>query len=512
MPIMESAQPGQRTFPAAVGSKNNGSEPAPLWLMAGIHFVGFGVWFCWVLIVIYLHHVGVGLSFTELFSLLAISGLAAGCVGLTLGFGVSSDPQQPMLGWCLLSLLIPALGLSWLLAQAVPLLWQLQLLALLNGAGAGGCSVLVHRLGLSGGEDRTALLMAVGHWGIVLGFLLLPLLLLLPLSGQGAVTVLWSSHFFARLAPGTELWLAWIGIFWSGFIALLVVLWAIQQRRNWRQFGFSALAFGRAFFTGLMLAAVGAWAILPAEAGGSGLAPPKELLLLAVAAAALFFTSYSASNGERQNALLHLRRTDAWVLSLLWVMSQGSFLGLAAAFPLTVERLFVGAAAPGYPGVFIYAWMLPMLGILVRPLGTWGAARWGGALTTQMCILVLVVAAAGAAYWVAQAQGSTQPTQYFAGFMLAFALLFVAAGVAQSALVTVVQAIGSLRAWMWLSAMAAFGVFYICLALAEKLERGEGVQAMAGFAIFYALCAVVNSWFYLRGSKSTKPFKHRPVQ
>src|SRR5690625_7853688 len=83
--------------------------------------------------------------------------------------------------------------------------------------------------------------------------------------------------------------------------------------------------------------------------------------------------------------------------------------------------------------------------------------------------------------------------------MLGFALLFVAAGVAQSALARDVEAVASSTAWVWLSAMAAFGVFYICLTLAEQLERGKGVQALAGFALFYALCGVANVWRYVRG-------------
>lgn len=506
MLTMENARPEESTFqpPAPAG----GTQPMSLWFVAGVHFAGFGLWFCWALVAVHLHHVGAGLDFMERFSLLAIGGLAAGCVGLTLSFGAQPDGYRSMLGWCLLTLLIPALGLTWVLGQATAPLWQWQLLSLLSGAGAGGCSAAVHRSRPRGDEiSGTALLMAVGHWGIVVGFLVLPLLSLLPLSSQGAVSVLWSSHFFARLAPGTELWLAWNGAFWSAIVVFLLVFWMRHQRRvGWRLLAKDAarsgLHFYRAFFFGLGLAAMGAWLVLPSAAGGSGLSPSKELLLLVLGALALMPALFAARRGGQSRIFARLRNADTWALALLWVMSQGSFLGLAAAFPLTVERLFVGSAAPGYPGAFVYAWMLPLLGILVRPLGTWGAARWGGAHTTQVCVLAMVAASAGAAYWVAQAQGSAQPTRYFAGFMLAFALLFVAAGVAQSALANAVEAVASTRGWVWLSAMAAFGVFYICLTLAEKLERGEGVQALVGFALFYALCAVANAWLYVRGSKS----------
>lgn len=513
MPTKENALPEHVIYPPPALSPVGGTQPMSLWFVAGVHFAGFGLWFCWALVVVHLQHVGAGLDFMERFSLLAIGGLAAGCVGLTLSFGVQPGGHRSMLGWSLFTLLIPALGLTWMLGQVTAPLWQWQLLALLSGAGAGGCSASVHRSRPRDGGSRdsgirgTALLMAVGHWGIVVGFLVLPLLSLLPLSRQGTVSVLWSSHFFARLAPGTELWLGWNGVLWGVLVAFLLVLWLRHpQRVDWRSsvkdIARSGLHFYRAFFFGLSLAAMGAWLVLPSTAGGSGLSPSKELLLLVLVALALMPTLFAAHRGGQSQIFARLRNADTWALALLWVMSQGSFLGLAAAFPLTVERLFVGSAAPGYPGAFVYAWMLPLLGILVRPLGTWGAARWGGALTTQLCVLAMVVASAGAAYWIALAQGSPQPARYFAGFMLAFALLFVAAGVAQSALVSAVEAVASPRAWVWLSAMAAFGVFYICLTLAEKLERGEGVQALTGFALFYALCAVANAWLYMRGARS----------
>lgn len=519
MPTTERIRLRQSDYQSSALASDCGVQSLPLWFVAGVHFAGFGLWFCWTLVAVHLHHVGAGLAFMERFSLLAISGLGAGCVGLTLSLGAhparreESGEYGVMLGWSLFTLLLLSCGLTWLLSQVVAPVWQWQGLALLCGAGAGASSALVHQLRPhSRGQRRVgasdaALLMAVGHWGIVMGLLVLPLLVLLPLPSQGVVSVLWTSHFFARLAPGTDLWLAWSGAFWGAITVLLLAFWLRHQRRgSWCVSVPVAVRSGwyfyRAFFFGLTLAALGAWLVLPSSAGGSGLVPPKELLLAVLIALALVPMLLAARTGRQTPSLDHLRRVDTWALALLWVMSQGSFLGLAAAFPLTVERLFVGSAAPGYPGVFVYAWMLPLLGILVRPLGTWGSARWGGALTTQICIVIMVAASVAAAYWVYQAQGSAQPARYFSGFMLGFALLFVAAGVAQSALARDVEAVASSRAWVWLSAMAAFGVFYICLTLAEQLERGKGVQALAGFALFYALCGVANVWRYVRGPRS----------
>jgi NNP family nitrate/nitrite transporter-like MFS transporter len=41
-------------------------------------------------------------------------------------------------------------------------------------------------------------------------------------------------------------------------------------------------------------------------------------------------------------------------------------------------------------------------------------------------------------------------------------------------------------------------VFYIPQLLGEQLVHGTPAQAMLGFAVFYAVCLLLNGWFYLR--------------
>ena len=56
----------------------------------------------------------------------------------------------------------------------------------------------------------------------------------------------------------------------------------------------------------------------------------------------------------------------------------------------------------------------------------------------------------------------------------------------------------------WTSAIAAYGAFVAPIVIGEQIKAGTPQYAMYGFAIFYALCLVLNWWFYLRRNAYVK--------
>ena len=50
----------------------------------------------------------------------------------------------------------------------------------------------------------------------------------------------------------------------------------------------------------------------------------------------------------------------------------------------------------------------------------------------------------------------------------------------------------------WTSAVAAYGSFIAPEVIKGQIKAGTPEYAMYGFAIFYAVCLVLNWWFYLR--------------
>ena len=58
----------------------------------------------------------------------------------------------------------------------------------------------------------------------------------------------------------------------------------------------------------------------------------------------------------------------------------------------------------------------------------------------------------------------------------------------------------------WTSAIGAYGSFIALVVIGQQNKAGSLEYAMYGFAIFYALCLVLNWWFYLRdGSEIRTP-------
>lgn len=50
----------------------------------------------------------------------------------------------------------------------------------------------------------------------------------------------------------------------------------------------------------------------------------------------------------------------------------------------------------------------------------------------------------------------------------------------------------------WTSAVAAYGAFIAPVVIGGQIKAGSPENAMYGFAVFYAICVVINWWFYLR--------------
>lgn len=56
----------------------------------------------------------------------------------------------------------------------------------------------------------------------------------------------------------------------------------------------------------------------------------------------------------------------------------------------------------------------------------------------------------------------------------------------------------------WTSAVAAYGSFVAPIVIGEQVKAGTPEVAMYGFAVFYALCLILNWWFYLRPNAYVK--------
>lgn len=196
-------------------------------------------------------------------------------------------------------------------------------------------------------------------------------------------------------------------------------------------------------------------------------------------------------------------------------MTFGSFIGFSAAFPLAIKVIFgfthvIGpngdlvhtAINPNGPSALMFAWMGPFIGALIRPVGGWIADKIGGAKITQIVSMVMIASALGVAYFMSMAFQSATPEIYFVPFFILFIILFTATGVGNGSTFRTIAVVFDKEqagpALGWTSAVAAYGAFIIPKVFGEQIKATTPENALFGFVIFYAICLVLNWWFYMR--------------
>jgi NNP family nitrate/nitrite transporter-like MFS transporter len=206
-----------------------------------------------------------------------------------------------------------------------------------------------------------------------------------------------------------------------------------------------------------------------------------------------------------------LRRLHTWVMSLLYVMTFGSFIGYSFVFGLLIKDVFGrlpgGAPNPNAPSPTL-AFLGPLVGSLSRPVGGWLSDRFGGARVTQASTLAMVGAALGAAWGLSGVSSLAAPEARFVPVFACFLVLFVTAGVGNGSTFRMIPAIfgpkdaGPVLAWT--SAVAAYGAMLVPDAFRPQVAKGTPEVALYAFAAFYVLCLAVNGAFYARRSARTR--------
>jgi NNP family nitrate/nitrite transporter-like MFS transporter len=135
-------------------------------------------------------------------------------------------------------------------------------------------------------------------------------------------------------------------------------------------------------------------------------------------------------------------------------------------------------------------------------VGGWISDKVGGSIVTQIISVVMVAASVTTGYVMMLAYNSTDPNTYFAPFLILFIIMFAASGIGNG---STFRSIGFIFNQQqkgpvlgWTSAVAAYGAFIAPRVMGQEIQAGTPEVAMYGFAMFYALCLVVNWWFYLR--------------
>ena len=500
-----------------------------LWISIPSLLCGFAVWLYWGIITVQMLNLGFPYAKSELFSLMAIAGLTGATLRIPSSFFVRPFGGRNVIFFTTALLMLPAIGTGIALQDKTTPLWVFQLLALLSGFGGGNFASSMSNINFFFPKKQQGLALGLnaglGNFGVTTMQILVPLFMTFGLfGGEPMILENTSGTLIGKIPAGTESYIHNAGFLWLLFLVPLAFAGWLGMN-NLRASHVSPEIPGPlgafAGMTGMLFVALatatfGLWLLLPEKVNGSGFGVPKEIvLLIVITLTVVLLKKIPGSIGQtldRQYKIFGNKHT--WAMSVIYTMTFGSFIGFAASFPLSIKVIFGyqhlmvdgvmnhDSINPNGPSALMYAWMGPFIGALIRPVGGWIADKIGGALVTQICAVVMVGAAVGVAYYMQLAYQSASPEEFFAPFFILFLVLFAATGIANgSTFRTISMVFNKEQAGPvlgWTSAVAAYGAFYIPKVLGEQIKATTPEVALYGFAAFYAVCIVINWWFYLR--------------
>ena len=504
-----------------------------LWISIPSLLCGFAIWLYWGIITVQMLNLGFAFEKSELFTLMAIAGLTGATLRIPSSFFIRLAGGRNTIFFTTALLILPALGTGIALKNPDTPLWTFQLLALLSGLGGGNFASSMSNISYFFPKKSQGLALGLnaglGNFGVTTMQILVPLVMTFALFGAmgGGSLILenTSGTLIGKIPAGSETWIQNSGFVWLLILVpLALVSWFgmnnIRTPDVSPDIGSPLKAFSvitAMLMIGFITAGFGLWLLLPESANGSGFGIPKEIVLVLVIVLTLFalkmLPGQVGENLERQYRIFGNQHT--WVMSVIYTMTFGSFIGYSAAFALAIKVIFgfnhiVGPDGlmthdtinPNGPSALMYAWMGPFIGALIRPVGGWIADKVGGALVTQVVSVVMVGSAVGVAWYMKAAYASPTPEEFFVPFFVLFLVLFAATGIGNgSTFRTIAVVFNKEQAGPvlgWTSAVAAYGAFYIPKVFGEQIKATTPEYALYGFAAFYAICIVVNWWFYLR--------------
>ncbi len=506
-----------------------------LWISIPSLLAGFAVWLYWGIITVQMLNLGFEFEKSDLFTLTAIAGLTGATLRIPSTFFIRIAGGRNTIVFTTALLMIPAVGTGLALQNPDTPLWQFQALALLSGIGGGNFAssmsnisffypkkILGYALGMNAG---------LGNFGVTTMQVLIPLVMTFGLFGGASRTLQTTSGtLIGKIPAGTETYIHNAGFVWLLLLIPLAVIgwWGMNNIRDEQvspDIPNPIGAFGIITFMlliGFAAAIFGLWLMLPASVGGAGIAISKWVILPIVIALTVLglkmIPGQVGQNLTRQYKIFGNKHT--WAMTVIYIMTFGSFIGYSAALPLTIKVVFGfqhvmvdgvlthDIANPNGPSALMFAWMGPFIGALIRPIGGMMADKMGGAKVTQIISIIMVASALGVAYFIQQAYGSETPEQYFWPFMGLFLILFAATGIGNGstfrtiAMVFNKEQTGPVLGWT--SAIAAYGAFIIPQVFGEQMGLGTPQYALYGFAVFYSICIIINWWFYLRPNAYVK--------
>ncbi len=505
-----------------------------LWISIPSLLCGFAVWLMWGIITVQMKNLGFtfGKSPEEAMGLFFMLPAVAGFTGATLRipstFFIRLAGGRNTIFFTTALLMIPATGAAIGLTDPNTPFEFFLAMAFLSGFGGGNFASSMSNISFFFPKKEQGLALGLnaglGNFGVTTMQILIPLVMTLPLvgalSGDPMELTKASGTIFKRIAAGSDTWLSnagWVWMLW--LIPLAVAGWFgmnnIRTESVSPNIKSPVTSFGRILFLlliGFVAAGIGLYFIITFKS----LTWVKWVVLPSVIALTVFGMKLLSpgdvkENLNRQYQIFNNKHT--WVMTIIYTMTFGSFIGFANAVGLSIKFIFGvkhemvdgvmmhDIANPDGPVTFMWVWVGAFVGALIRPLGGGISDKTGGAIVTQVVASVMTICSVGVGYYMSLGYQSATPQDYFIPFFVLTVILFAATGIGNgSTFRTIAMVFNKEQAGPvlgWTSAVAAYGAFLIPKIIGEEMKATTPEYALYGFAVFYAICAVLNWWYYL---------------
>jgi len=237
-------------------------------------------------------------------------------------------------------------------------------------------------------------------------------------------------------------------------------------------------------------------------------------ILLASVAAWFGMNDIADTKASFADQAVIFRRKHNWIMCWLYLGTFGSFIGFSAGLALLTQSQFPDVNPTKY------AFLGPLVGAAVRPVGGWVSDKLGGARVTFWTFLLMIFAVLGVMFFLPSAGRSGD----FFGFLTMFIVLFALTGIGNGSTFRMIPVIflqerqhaaekdpaAQRRAMLdggkeaaavlgFSGAVGAYGGFFIPKSFGTSIDlTGTPHGALVVFIVFYFSCLLVTWWCYSR--------------
>ena len=200
-----------------------------LWISIPSLLNGFAVWLYWGIITVQMLNIGFPFEKSELFSLMAIAGLAGATLRIPSSFFIRLCGGRNTIVFTTALLMIPALGTFFALQDPNTPLWTFQLLALLSGFGGGNFASSMSNISFFYPKKQQGLALGLnaglGNFGVTTMQILIPLSMTFAMfGGDPMILQNGSGSLIGKIPAGAESWIHNAGFIWLLFLVPLAFI------------------------------------------------------------------------------------------------------------------------------------------------------------------------------------------------------------------------------------------------------------------------------------------------